>query len=181
MLLLPYVSTDFSEDLKLLFPIINHLVAPIEMPRPPTAWGWHWNHFDFLAGAAYGCLGLSKNPDKLFLSSIFLHFHFLVATFQFPNVLNFTSYIFATVFIMNCTHSHCLHCGKCTKTWLFFSIRSYFYKPDWPLWLVTCCLLLLYDTCKGLLSLLVYSISNKEQNPNTRIHVERQLEEQRSS
>lgn len=69
---LPYASTDFSEDLKLLLSIIStiqlHLQRCLDLPVPEADIE---NHFDFSAGAAYGCLGLGKNPDKLFLSSIF--------------------------------------------------------------------------------------------------------------
>lgn len=115
IILLTFGSTGFSEDLKLLLPIISniqlHLQRCLDLPLPKAGIE---NNFDFLDGAVYSCHGLGKTHDKFFLSFIFLHFYFLVPSFLFSNVLNFTYYIFATVFIMNCTQAHSFCCGKCT-------------------------------------------------------------------
>lgn len=87
-----------------------HLVAPLEMLRPTSAWGWHWKSLWFFSWCSIWLSWLRKKPKSQINSSslffFFQHFHFLVPTFKIPNVPNCTYYSFTTVLIINHTHAH---------------------------------------------------------------------------
>lgn len=144
--LLPHTSSNFSEDLTKLLPIINtiqlHLQKCLDLPLPEDSIG---NHFDFLVSAAYGCFGKNTNKHFLFL---YIYFDFLVINFEVPNIFNFTYYIFATMSIMNCTHAHFLYSvGSMLQHDSFspFLVISLTGSDDQRLTVFYCCMIL---TCK---------------------------------